>query len=294
MENRRPPHSKPTGRFADRSRGNAPNRSGGGGDGQSRGTRKPERGWDSRDDRRPDSNADSRRSGGPQTRNDGNRFSDRNRFGYKPQERPRGRTQPGRNKIQDEQPLIKLTSDSQITDGKFRGKSLHNSDSPNCTHTNRKVREVAFRILSRRVKACRILDLGAASGTFGIEAISRGAMLATFVERSARMCTYIKKNLTELGIKDGHGEVIEMEILPYLKRNARRRRTWDIVYIDLPDGDAHVAILDYLSRGHTIRQSGLLIIQHASSRSYPEKLSQLNRWRIVDQGETILTIYERM
>ena len=139
-----------------------------------------------------------------------------------------------------------------------------------------------------------MLDLGAASGTFGIEAISRGAMLATFVERSARMCSYIRKNLAELGVKDGHGEVIEMEILPYLQRNSRRRRMWDVVYLDLPAGDGHAEIVEYLSRGLTIKTSGLLIIQHQSSTSYPERMSQLSRWRTIEQGETILTIYERI
>jgi 16S rRNA (guanine966-N2)-methyltransferase len=139
-----------------------------------------------------------------------------------------------------------------------------------------------------------MLDLGAASGTFGFEAISRGAMLVTFVERSARLCTYIRKNLSDLGLKEGHCEVVEMEILPYLRRNARRRRTWDIVYLDLPETEGHAAIVEYLSRGNTLEPSGLLIIQHTSSTSYPEKMSQLNRWRTVDQGETILSIYERI
>ena len=196
-----------------------------------------------------------------------------------------------RNRIE---PEIKIVSDSQITDGKFRGKSLVNSVSPLSAPTQRKIREIAFKILARRVKAGRILDLGAAAGTIGIEAISRGAMLVTFVERSARMCTYLRKNLAELGIKEGHGEIVEMEALPFLIRNARKRRSWDIVYVDLPGGDQHSAVIEYLSRGSTVKPSGLVCVQHASSAPFPEKISKLSRWRTVDQGETILTIYERM
>jgi 16S rRNA (guanine966-N2)-methyltransferase len=293
MENRRPPHAKPTGRYTDRPRGNAPYRGGSGNDNSNR-NRKPERTRDNRDtryDRRTDTADDQRRRDGRPKRNDGKRFGDNSRFGNR-HTRPPGRQQPG-NRIPQE-PQVRLTSDAQITDGKFRGRTLQNSNSPASVPTKRKIREVAFKILSRRVKACRVLDLGAASGTYGIEAISRGAMLATFVERSARLCTYIRKNLAELGIKDGHGEVVEMEILPYLKRNARRRRTWDIVFLDLPEADGHAAIVEYISRGNTVKQSGLLIIQHASSTSFPEKMSLLNRWRTVDQGETILSIYERI
>jgi len=189
---------------------------------------------------------------------------------------------------------IKITSEDQITDGKFRGKKLLNSDSPNSVRTQRKIREVVFKVISRRVKAGRVLDLGAGSGTIGIEAISRGAMLATFVERSARLCTFIRKNLAEMGVKDGHGEVAEFEIIPFLKRAMQRKRAWDIVYFDVPPGEERSAILDHLSRGCAIKSRGLLIIQHAAADSHPDNINQLKRWRTIDQGETILTIYERI
>ena len=290
MENRRPPHPKSSsGRYFDRNRGNTSFRGGSGGEGSGRPNR--------RENKPGDGLYHDRSGGGPQRRDAGLRRDDgrssgpRGRPGYKPGDnRQRGR--PGdRARVENE---IKIVSDAQITDGKFRGRALLNSVSPNTLPTKRKVREVVFKILSRRVKAGRILDLGAACGTIGIEAISRGAMLVTFVERSARMCAYIRKNLTELGIKDGHGEVVEMEALPYLRRTARRRRTWDIVYLDLPEGDGHAAVLEHLSRSTTIIPSGLLIIQHSSATSYPDKISRLTRWRKVDQGETILSIYERI
>ncbi len=138
------------------------------------------------------------------------------------------------------------------------------------------------------------MDLGAGVGTIGIEAISRGAMLVTFVERSARMCTLIRKNLSEVGVKDGHGEVVEIEILPFLKKAGRRKRVWDVVYFDLPHNEEHAAILDCLSSGYAIKPRGLLIIEHTSEFSHPDNVKQLRRWRTIDQGEKILTIYERI
>ncbi|HUR99418.1 MAG TPA: RsmD family RNA methyltransferase [Pyrinomonadaceae bacterium] len=189
---------------------------------------------------------------------------------------------------------IKITSDAQIVDGRFRGQTLHNSPSPKAPHTNRKLREVAFKVLSRRLSGGRVLDLGAGCGTIGIEAISRGAMLATFVERSARMCTLIRKNLAAVGIKDGHGEVVETEILLFLKNAARRKRVWDLVYLDLPYGDEHAVIFDGLSSGCAIKVRGLLIIEHPPEVSHPDNIKQLRRWRTIDHGEKILTIYERI
>jgi len=153
---------------------------------------------------------------------------------------------------------------------------------------------VVFKVISRRVSGGRILDLGAGCGTIGIEAISRGAMLATFVERSARMCTLIRKNLADIGIKDGHGEVAETEILLFLQKAARRKRFWDVVYLDLPPGDERAAIFDGLSSGCAIKLRGLLIIEHTPEVSHPDNIKQLRRWRTIDHGEKILTIYERI
>ncbi|MEO8574403.1 MAG: RsmD family RNA methyltransferase [Pyrinomonadaceae bacterium] len=189
---------------------------------------------------------------------------------------------------------IKITSDAQIIDGRFRGQTLQNSPSPKASHTNGNLRDVVFKVISRRVSGGRILDLGAGCGTIGIEAISRGAMLATFVERSARMCTLIRKNLTDIGIKDGHGEVVEAEILLFLKNASRRKRVWDVIYLDLPFSDEHAQIFDGLSSGSAIKLHGLLIIEHTPEVSHPDNIKQLRRWRTIDQGERILTIYERI
>lgn len=293
MENRRPPRSHSSGRkpYADRGRGAQSFREGrpvgyGGG-------KPPKRTHRSGDGRHVDGNVrvgdPKRRTPSDAARTDGKRFG-HDRYG----QRTRPQSRPGARGKTFEEPEIVITSDAQITDGKFRGKTLQNSSSPNTIPTPRKLRELAFKLISRRIKAARVLDLGAGAGTIGIEAISRGAMLATFVERSARMCTFIRKNLVEMGVKDGHGEVIEMEALPFLTRSTRRKRAWDIVYFDLPNGDEHAAILKHLSRGASIRPGGLLLIEHATEVSFPDAILNLKRWRTIDQPERIVSIYERI
>jgi 16S rRNA (guanine(966)-N(2))-methyltransferase RsmD len=150
-----------------------------------------------------------------------------------------------------------------------------------------------FKILFRRVRAGRVLDLCAGAGTMGLEAISRGSMISTFVERSARMCSFIKKNLDSLGIKSGHGEIIQMEVLPFLKRIAKRRRFWDVVYFAVPCDSNSDDILECLSRGTSINPGGTLVIEHDAERSFPEHLGTLKRWRVVVQDDSALTFYAR-
>lgn len=150
-----------------------------------------------------------------------------------------------------------------------------------------------FKILFRRVRAGRFLDLCAGSGTIGIEAISRGAIISTFVERSSKMCSFIKKNLESCNIKTGHGEVVEMEVLPFLKRMAKRRRFWDVVYLDAQNNDELTETLEFLKRGAAIKPHGALVIQHSAETPLPEKLGVMSRWRVVVQGEDALSFYEK-
>jgi len=314
MENRRPPRSNSSGRkpYFDRGRG-APAYRGGkvGADGQPNPQRRNEGTGDGRGPERGRRNFDPQRGDRPQgnnyNRNDGPQRADRSQgnnynrndgAGYGRRKFPPKpgfeRNRPGTGKRPPVDDTIAITSDAQLTDGKFRGRTLLNSDSPYAVPTPRKIRDITFKIIARRVKARRFLDLGAGVGTIGLEAISRGAMLSTFVERSARCCSLIRKNLETFAIKDGHGELFEMEILPFLKKSAKRRRFWDLVYLDLADSGERTEILESLSRGCALSPGGLLLIEHASDTPHPESLNQLKRWRTVDQGETIVSIYERI
>ncbi len=292
MENRRPPRSDTSGRkpYFDRDRSSSTFR--GGRQTDSGPSRPPGRsespGSERRNDRGVRPAGDSRTGGF--NRRDGNR-ADPATAGQRGRD---GRNRPGAGGFEKQVYEVRITSDAQITDGRLRGKKLANSVSPQAIHTNRKLRELAFKILSRRVKAARILDLGAGAGTIGIEAISRGAMLVTFVERSARMCTYLRRNLNDLEIKDGHGEVVEMEILPFLIKAARRKRRWDVIYLNVPEGDECAAILEHLGRGNSIPSGGLLLYEHTSETTCPDHVTNLKRWRTIDQGQTILSVYERI
>ncbi len=234
-----------------------------------------------------------------------NRFQSRdNRFGGK----PGGKFQPRNNKFQGKKPFFpkgkptkpweeenkpRIVSDMQVTEGKHRGKYMVTTASPKIRPTARRLREVMFRILYRKIRAKRFLDLCAGSGTVGIEAMSRGALLGTFVERSAKMCSFIKKNMATCGIKEGHGEVHEMEVVPFLKEMKKRKRCWDVVYFDPPYDADYDEVLKYLSRGIALNLNGTLVIEHHAEMFFPEKIGQLVRWRVIVQGDSALSFFER-
>jgi 16S rRNA (guanine(966)-N(2))-methyltransferase RsmD len=160
--------------------------------------------------------------------------------------------------------------------------------------SSRRIRDTLFKILFRRIRARRFLDLCAGAGTMGLEAISRGSIISTFVERSSKMCSFIRKNMESLEIKAGHGEVVEMEVIPFLMKMSKRRRFWDVVCFHPARGSNFDAELNYLSRGASLTKGGTLVVEHASEVFLPERLGVLRRWRVVVQGENAVSFFERI
>ncbi len=226
---------------------------------------------------------------------DNNRRGDARFLSRNDKFQPRGRFTPKEKSFKpwEQEEQIRIVSDMQVTDGKHRGKYLKSTTSAKVRPTARRIREVMFRILFRRVRAGRFLDLCAGSGTVGIEAISRGALLGTFVERSAQMCGYIKKNLEACGIKEGHGEIHEIEVVPFLKRMEKRRRFWDVAYFDPPYDSNYDEVLAYFGRGAALKPHGVLVIEHHAEMFFPETFGVMKRWRVVVQGDTALSFYEK-
>jgi 16S rRNA (guanine(966)-N(2))-methyltransferase RsmD len=207
---------------------------------------------------------------------------------------PRPGTRPKTKKPWENTQRVKITSDLQITDGRHHGKALDNIEKINLAFSARKPREALFRLIARRVRAARFLDICAGNGTIGIEALSRGAMLGSFVERSARMCSCIRKNLEKCEVRDGHFEVFQMEAVPFLRRIGRRRRFWDVVYCATPCDSDYATLLKCFGNGYSVRPGGMLVLEHASDISFPEKVGLLRRWRVLVKDELAFTIYERI
>ncbi len=113
-----------------------------------------------------------KREGGYQGRD--NRFQNRppNRFDPKKRFDPKAKPNPVN--------LSKVYSEMQVTDGKHRGKFFQSTTSPKVRPTTRRIRETLFKIISRRVRGRRFLDLCAGSGAVGLEAVSRGSLLSNF------------------------------------------------------------------------------------------------------------------
>jgi 16S rRNA (guanine966-N2)-methyltransferase len=102
-----------------------------------------------------------------------------------------------------------------------------------------RIRETLFAILEPELGDARVLDLFAGAGTLGIEALSRGAASATFVERSAEALKTLRKNIAATGF-DRHAHVVGGNVLGFLEQLTAGR--YDVVFLDPPFAD--VALLE--------------------------------------------------
>jgi 16S rRNA (guanine966-N2)-methyltransferase len=104
--------------------------------------------------------------------------------------------------------------------------------------TSDRVREALFSLLGT-VEGVELLDLFAGTGALGIEALSRGARRAVFVERDAGALGALRDNLAGLGVDSGEAEVRRGDALAALRTARAREETYDLVFIDPPYGQAH-------------------------------------------------------
>jgi 16S rRNA (guanine(966)-N(2))-methyltransferase RsmD len=182
-----------------------------------------------------------------------------------------------------------------VIEGKYRRRFLQSVASKRVRPTARRLREALFEILSFRVEGARFLDLCAGSGAVGIEALSRGALHVTFVDRSPKMCGYIESNLAACGVPHGHAELWMSDAGHFLRRAlVQRERSWDIAFFDPPYATAYAPVLDAFSTGLLLKpKGGVLVVEHHCENRLPETQAALKRWRIIRQGDSCLSFYER-
>lgn len=119
----------------------------------------------------------------------------------------------------------------RIVAGRYGGRRLVAPPGTATRPTSDRVREALFGVLGSSVQGTRVLDLFAGSGALGLEALSRGAATAVFVDRSQRAITAIRANLEALGV-DAH--VHRMEAHAALRAALARREAYDLVFLDPP------------------------------------------------------------
>ncbi len=155
--------------------------------------------------------------------------------------------------------------------------------------TSDRLRETLFNVIAARVPDARFLDLCAGSGAVGIEALSRGAAHATFVDRSRRSCQLIESNLKLCQIPEEEADIYCAEVTEFVRQWEGDK--WDLVFLDPPYKTDYLRILQLLGSAPISRDDGLLVVEHHHKTDLPETIGTLRRTRILKQGDSSLSFY---
>ena len=146
-----------------------------------------------------------------------------------------------------------------------------------------RLREALFNVIAREIEDEVFLDGYAGAGSVGIEALSRGAARAIFIERSRDAAEVIRENLAALGLSK-RSEVLQGRVLQYLKH-----RKADIVFLDPP-----YAMEKEYTEALTIlgeEPPPLVVVQHASRFELLDEYGSLHRTRVLRQGDNSLSFF---
>ncbi len=182
----------------------------------------------------------------------------------------------------------------RIIAGEFRGRVIKSPSHTKTRPTSDRLRETLFNILQTRLSFdTKFLDLCAGTGAVGIEALSRGVKFAAFVDISRKACGLIEENLDLLEIPEDKTDVICSPAEKFLMKE--QEKSFDIIFFDPPYKDDYSQILAEIGSAESkiLSTNGLLIVEHHSKNIIPDEIGEIRRWRIVKQGETRLSFYER-
>lgn len=176
----------------------------------------------------------------------------------------------------------------RIIAGRYKSVRLFSPKSQNVRPTSDRVRETIFSVLSNKVVDSNILDLFAGTGALGIEALSRGAQNATFVDFSQISQNIVRKNFEKLGIKHNF---VKDRVENFIKRKING--VFDIIFFDPPYYyERKESLVSAVLSHRLLAESGLIVFEMGSK----ERLSFIPELEVINCkiiGDTQILFLER-
>ncbi len=178
----------------------------------------------------------------------------------------------------------------RVITGKAKGTVLATPDGMLTRPTSDRVKEALFSIVQFDLPGARVLDLFGGTGQLGIEALSRGASSAVFVDSREDACRLIRENLRRTKMEHC-GKVVRCDYLEYLKRCNER---FDIVILDPPYAEVFLEnALKMLVEIDILQSGGIIIAERPLGKDLPWDFEGFTRSRDYKYGNTLITLYRK-
>jgi 16S rRNA (guanine966-N2)-methyltransferase len=159
--------------------------------------------------------------------------------------------------------------------------------------TSSKVREALFDILRDKIAAVSFVDLYAGTGTVGLEALSRGAGRAVFVEPGELRVRTMKRCVDDFGFQD-RSLIIKGKAKEFLERASAAGEKFGVIFVDPPyNSDEIERVLPVIGAGEVLDRDGIVVVEHFSKKEVPGSAGKLKLTRSYRYGDTTLTFYAK-
>ena len=178
----------------------------------------------------------------------------------------------------------------RVISGKARGINLKTPDGLLTRPTIDRVKEALFSIINFDIPTSNVLDLFGGTGQLGIEALSRGAKSAVFVDQREDACKLIKENLKRTKLEQD-AKVVRMDYLDYLKRCKEK---FDIIFLDPPYAEVFLEnALKCITEIDILQSGGIIVAERPLGKDLPWDFEGYTRSKDYKYGKVLLTIYRK-
>ena len=178
----------------------------------------------------------------------------------------------------------------RVITGKARGVALKTPDGMLTRPTADRVKEALFSIIHFDVPGARVLDLFAGTGQLGIEALSRDAASAVFVDEREDACKLVKENLKRTKLESS-AKIIRSDYLSYLKQC---REKFDIILLDPPYAEIFLEnSLKLITEIDILQSGGIIVTERPLGKELPWDFPGYSHSKDYKYGKTLLTLYRK-
>ena len=179
----------------------------------------------------------------------------------------------------------------RVITGKARGVVLKTPEGMQTRPTADRVKEALFSIIQFDIPGCKVLDLFGGTGQLGIEALSRGASSAVFVDASDAACKLIRENLRRTKL-EAEGKVVRSDYMDFLK-NCREK--FDIILLDPPYAEVFLEnSLNFITEIDILQTNGIIVTERALDKELPFAPDGFSRSKDYKYGNTLITLYRKL
>jgi 16S rRNA (guanine966-N2)-methyltransferase len=181
-----------------------------------------------------------------------------------------------------------------VIGGNLKKKKLYALQGRKVRPTADYLRESIFNILGGSLEGAVVLDLYAGTGSLGIEALSRGAEWAAFVEKDPQAIRGLFRNISLCKLEE-KSKVFKRDILRGLGFLRRLGRTFDLVFMDPPYDKGWVEpTVKLLNRCRCTAEDANVVIEHSTAEKLPREIACFRRWDARERGKSVVSFYECM